>query len=77
MRAIKKVYKMAAESFCENLVIETEEQCRIILKAFDEADNRADKRPPHPMNGLRKGRRRHLNAFFSKKDTEIIHIRKT
>lgn len=35
---------MAAKSFYENLVIETEEQCQIILKAFDEADNRAEER---------------------------------
>jgi len=35
---------MAAKSFYENLIIETEEQCEIILKAFDEADKRIERR---------------------------------
>ena len=36
---------MATKSFYENLVIETEEQGQILLRAFEEAD----KRPPEPM----------------------------
>jgi ribosome-associated translation inhibitor RaiA len=35
---------MAAKSFYENLVIETEEQCQAILKAFDDAENRIERR---------------------------------
>ena len=35
---------MATKSFDENLNIETEEQCQILLKAFEEAD----RRPPEP-----------------------------
>jgi len=36
---------MPTKSFYENLVIETEEQGQILLKAFEEADNR----PPEPL----------------------------
>ncbi|MCL1905041.1 MAG: hypothetical protein FWG19_02830 [Methanomassiliicoccaceae archaeon] len=36
---------MATKSFYEDLVIETEEQGQILLRAFEEAD----KRPPEPM----------------------------
>jgi len=35
---------MATSSFYENLVIETEEQGQAILKAFEEAEKRVDKR---------------------------------
>jgi len=36
---------MATKSFYENLVIETEEQGQILLRAFEEAENRVEKRP--------------------------------
>ena len=35
---------MATKSFYENLVIETEEQGEAILKAFEEAENRIERR---------------------------------
>ena len=35
---------MATKSFYENLVIETEEQGQAILKAFEDAENRIEKR---------------------------------
>jgi len=35
---------MAAKSFYEDLVIETEEQAQAILKAFDDADKRIERR---------------------------------
>ena len=35
---------MATKSFYENLVIETEEQGQAVLKAFEDAENRIEKR---------------------------------
>ena len=35
---------MATKSFYENLVIETEEQGQAILKAFEDAENRVERR---------------------------------
>jgi len=35
---------MATKSFYENLVIETDEQCDAILRAFEEGDKRIEKR---------------------------------
>jgi predicted ester cyclase len=39
---------MATQSFYESLIIETEEQVQILLKAFEDADNRPPKPPMSP-----------------------------
>jgi hypothetical protein len=41
---IQRGRKMATSSFYEDLVIETEEQAQAILKAFDDADKRIERR---------------------------------
>jgi len=60
---------MATKSFYENLVIETEEQGQILLKAFEDADNRPPEPPLVPSTdeliergrkSLREGRYDHL-----------------
>jgi len=56
---------MAAKSFYESLVIETEEQCQIILKAFDEADKRIEKRTnPTSDELIAEGERLIEEGFF-------------
>ena len=42
------VLKMATKSFYEGLRIETEEQVQILLRAFEEADNRIPEPPRAP-----------------------------
>jgi len=39
---------MATKSFYENLVIETEEQAEILLRLFEEAENRPPRKRPSP-----------------------------
>ena len=42
---------MATQSFYESLIIDTEEKARILLKAFEEADNRPPQPPMVPSIG--------------------------
>ena len=56
---------MAAKSFYESLVIETEEQCERILKAFEEGDKRIEKRPnPTSDELIAEGERLADEGFF-------------
>jgi len=57
---------MATKSFYEPLIIETEEQVQILLKAFEEADSRPPKPPMVPSIGERieRGNRLLREGFF-------------
>ena len=57
---------MATKSFDENLNIETEEQCQILLKAFEEADSRPPKKPmvPSISERLERGKRLLREGFL-------------
>ena len=39
---------MATKSFYENLIIDTEEKCQALLRAFEEADRRPPEEPMVP-----------------------------
>jgi hypothetical protein len=60
---------MATKSFYENLIIDTEEKGQLLLRLFDEADNR----PPQPVIGpdideiLAEGERLIDEGFFKRK----------
>lgn len=63
---------MATKSFYENLVIETEEQGQAILKAFEDAENRVERRTNPTSDeliadGERWVREGGLDTFASKK----------
>jgi len=56
---------MATKSFYENLVIETEEQLQILLKAFEDAENRVEIRPsPNSDELIRRGEKLLEEGYF-------------
>ena len=57
---------MATKSFYENLVIETEEQCQALLRAFEEADRRPPDEPmvPSISERLERGKRLLREGFL-------------
>ena len=58
---------MATKSFYENLTIETEEQVQILLKAFEEAENRVEKRTsPTSDELIQRGEKLLEDGFFDK-----------
>jgi len=58
---------MATKSFYENLTIETEEQGHILLKAFEEAEDRVEKRTnPTSDELIIRGEKLLEEGFFDK-----------
>ncbi|MCL2712171.1 MAG: hypothetical protein FWD37_02690 [Methanomassiliicoccaceae archaeon] len=55
---------MATSSFYENLVIETEEQCQALLRAFEEAENKVEKRTDPTSDELIERGRKLLKEGF-------------
>jgi len=57
---------MATQSFYESLIIDTEEKVQILLKAFEEADNRPPEPPMVPSISelLERGNRLLKEGFF-------------
>jgi len=57
---------MATKSFYESLIIDTEEKCQILLKAFEEADNRPPEEPmvPSISERIERGKRLLREGYF-------------
>ena len=66
---------MATKSFYESLHIETEEQVRILLKAFEEADSRPPRQPMVPSieEQIKRGDRLVEEGFFDDKIYSSLH----
>jgi hypothetical protein len=61
---------MATQSFDEDLIIETEEQARILIELIDEAERRPPEKPMEPsmeeiiQRGIRLLKEGHFDSFF-------------